>query len=90
MIRKFESLSNSLKNAQQQTPPDHRNSSQRIKTTDTSQTHTPDRQWPAQPNAVPRSLQDHSLAYQFNHNVQQKKMNEKPLDCVPEDKSQVN
>ncbi|XP_010133001.1 PREDICTED: spermatogenesis-associated protein 22 [Buceros rhinoceros silvestris] len=88
MIHKFESLSNSLKNAQQQTPLDHRNSSQRIKTTETSQTYTPNGQWPVQPNTVPRSLQDHSLAYKFNHNVQQKKTNEKPFDCVPEGKSQ--
>lgn len=90
MIRKFESLSDSLKTAQQQTPPDHRNSSQRIKTTETSQTYTPKGQWPVQPNIVPRNLQDHSLAYKFNHNVQQKKMNENPFDCVPEGKIQVN
>ncbi|KFO88856.1 Spermatogenesis-associated protein 22, partial [Buceros rhinoceros silvestris] len=89
MIHKFESLSNSLKNAQQQTPLDHRNSSQRIKTTETSQTYTPNGQWPVQPNTVPRSLQDHSLAYKFNHNVQQKKTNEKPFDCVPEGKISI-
>ncbi|NWR54862.1 SPT22 protein, partial [Bucorvus abyssinicus] len=88
MIRKFESLSNSLKTAQQQKTPDHRNSSQHIKRTETSQTYTPKGQWPVKPNTVLRSLQDHSLAYKFNDNVQQKKMNEKPFDCVPEDKSQ--
>ena len=90
ITRKFESLSNSLKTVQQQKNPDNRNSSQHIKTTETSGTYTSKGQWPVKPNTVSRSLQDHSLAYKFNHNIQQNKMNEKQFDCVPEDKSQVN
>ncbi|NXE06141.1 SPT22 protein, partial [Lophotis ruficrista] len=88
IIRKFESLSNSLKTVQQQKNPDNRNSSQHIKTTETSQTHTSKGQWPGKPNTASRSLKDHSLAYKFNNNIQQNKMNEKQLDCVPEDNIQ--
>ncbi|XP_009881005.1 PREDICTED: spermatogenesis-associated protein 22 [Charadrius vociferus] len=88
IIRKFESLSNSLKTVQQQKNPDNRNSSQRVKTTETSQAYTSKGQWPMKPNTFSRSLQDHSLAHKFNHNIQQNKMNEKQSDCVPEDKSQ--
>ncbi|XP_076210947.1 spermatogenesis-associated protein 22 [Aptenodytes patagonicus] len=88
IIRKFESLSNSLKTVQQQKNPDNRNSSQHIKTTETSQTYTSKGQWPVKPNTVSKSLQDHSVAYKFNHNIQQNKMNENQFDCVPEDKSQ--
>ncbi|KAK0679864.1 SPT22 protein, partial [Pygoscelis papua] len=92
IIRKFESLSNSLKTVQQQKNPDNRNSSQHIKTAETSQTCTSKGHvgftWPVKPNTVSKSLQDHSVAYKFNHNIQQNKMNEKQFDCVPEDKSQ--
>ncbi|KFQ96531.1 Spermatogenesis-associated protein 22, partial [Nipponia nippon] len=95
IIRKFESLSNSLKTVQQQKTPDNRNSSQHIKTTETSQTYTSKGQWPVKPNTLrvkpntlSRSLQDHGLAYKFNHNIQQNNMNEKQSDCVPEGKSQ--
>ncbi|XP_069730464.1 spermatogenesis-associated protein 22 [Phaenicophaeus curvirostris] len=87
-IRKFESLSNSLKTVQQQKAPDNRNSSQHSKTTETRQTYTSRGQWPVKPNTVSKSLQDHSLAYKFNHNNQQNKMNENRFDCVPEEKSQ--
>lgn len=90
IIRKFESFSNSLKTVQQQKNPDNRNSSQHIKITETSQTYTSKGQWPVKPNTASRSLQDHSLAYKFNHNIQQKKMNEKQYGCIPEGKSQVN
>ncbi|NXH72287.1 SPT22 protein, partial [Hydrobates tethys] len=88
IIQKFESLSNSLKTVQQQKNPDNRNSSQHIKKPETSQTYTSKGQWPVKPNTVSKSLQDHSLTYKFNHNIQQNKMNEKQFDCVPEDKSQ--
>ncbi|KFQ00341.1 Spermatogenesis-associated protein 22, partial [Leptosomus discolor] len=88
ILRKFDSLSTSLKTVQQQKTPDNWNSSQLIKTTETSQTYTSKGQWPVRPNTVSRSLQDHSLAYKFNHNIQQNKMNEKQLDCAPKDKSQ--
>ncbi|NXS43552.1 SPT22 protein, partial [Balaeniceps rex] len=88
IIRKFESLSNGLKTVQQQKNPVNRNSSQHIKTTETSQTYTSKGQWPVKPNTVSRSLQDRSLAYKFNHNIQQNKMNENQFDCVPEGKSQ--
>ncbi|KAM6118570.1 spermatogenesis-associated protein 22 [Phoenicopterus ruber ruber] len=88
IIRKFESLSNSLKTVQQQKNPDNRNSSQHIKTTETSQTYTSKGQWPVKPNTVSKSRQDHSLTYKFNHSIQQNKMNENQFDCVPEDKSQ--
>uniref|UniRef100_A0A8C8BJW0 Spermatogenesis associated 22 n=1 Tax=Otus sunia TaxID=257818 RepID=A0A8C8BJW0_9STRI len=89
IIQKFESLSNSLKAVQQQKAPDNHNSSQFIKTTETSKTYTSKGQWPLKPNTVSRSLQDHSLAYKFNHNIQQNKMNEKQIDRVPENKTQV-
>ncbi|XP_074779333.1 spermatogenesis-associated protein 22 [Athene noctua] len=89
IIRKFESLSNSLKTVQQQKAPDNCNSSQFIKTTETSQKYTSKGQWPLKTNTVSRSLQDHSLAYKFNHNIQQNKMNEKQFDRVPENKTQV-
>ncbi|NWH47195.1 SPT22 protein, partial [Fregata magnificens] len=88
IIRKFESLSNTLKTVQQQKNPDTHNSSQHIKPTETSQTYTSKGQWPVKPNTVSRSLQDHSLAYKFNHKIQQNKMNEKQFHCVPEGKSQ--
>ncbi|KFO08250.1 Spermatogenesis-associated protein 22, partial [Balearica regulorum gibbericeps] len=88
VIRKFESLSNSLKTVQPQKNPGGHNSTQRIKTTETTQTYTSKGQWPVKPNTISRSLQDHSLAYKFNHNIQQNKINEKQFDCVPEDKSQ--
>ncbi|NXC05549.1 SPT22 protein, partial [Orthonyx spaldingii] len=80
--RKFENFSSNLKTVQQQKLPDSRNPSQLIKT-DTSKG-----QWPVKPNTGSRSLQDHSPAYKFNCNIQQKKMNENQFDCVPEDKSQ--
>ncbi|NXF49245.1 SPT22 protein, partial [Oceanites oceanicus] len=88
IIRKFGSLSNSLRTVQQQKNPDNCNSSQHIKTRDTSQTYTSKGQWPVKPHTVSKSLQDRSLAYKFNYNIQQNKMNEKQFDCVPEDKSQ--
>uniref|UniRef100_A0A8B9M257 Spermatogenesis associated 22 n=1 Tax=Accipiter nisus TaxID=211598 RepID=A0A8B9M257_9AVES len=88
IIRKFESFSNSLKTVQQQKNPDNRNSSQHIKITETSQTYTSKGQWPVKPNTASRSLQDHSLAYKFNHNIQQNKMNEKQYGCIPEGKTQ--
>ncbi|KFP43202.1 Spermatogenesis-associated protein 22, partial [Chlamydotis macqueenii] len=88
VIRKFESLSNSLKTVQQQKNPDNHNSSQHIKTTETSQTYTSKGQWPGKPNTVSRSLKDHSLAYKFNNNIQQNKMNEKQFNCVPENNIQ--
>ncbi|XP_075627309.1 spermatogenesis-associated protein 22 [Balearica regulorum gibbericeps] len=88
VIRKFESLSNSLKTVQPQKNPGGHNSTQRIKTTETTQTYTSKGQWPVKPNTISRSLQDHSLAYKFNHNIQQNKIKEKQFDCVPEDKSQ--
>ncbi|XP_054063845.1 spermatogenesis-associated protein 22 [Rissa tridactyla] len=88
IIQKFQSLSNSLKTVQQQKHSDNCSSSQHVKTTETSQTYTSKGQWPVKPNTVSRSLQDHSLAYKFNHNIQQNKMNEKQSNCVPEDKSQ--
>uniref|UniRef100_A0A8C6IT53 Uncharacterized protein n=1 Tax=Melopsittacus undulatus TaxID=13146 RepID=A0A8C6IT53_MELUD len=88
IIRKFENLSNSVKTVQQQNPPNNRNSSQLLKTTETSQTSTSKGQWPMKPNTVSRSLQDHSLAYKFTNNIQQNKINENKFDCVPEDKCQ--
>ncbi|XP_074969602.1 spermatogenesis-associated protein 22 [Phalacrocorax aristotelis] len=88
IIRKFENISNSLKNVHQQKTPDTRNSSQHFKPTETSQTYTSTRQWPVKPNTVSRSLQDRSLAYKFNHKIQQNKMNENQFVCVPEGKSQ--
>ncbi|KFV15453.1 Spermatogenesis-associated protein 22, partial [Pterocles gutturalis] len=88
IIQKFKSPSNSLKTIQQQKTPDNRNSPQHIKTTATSQTFTPKAQWPVKANIVSKSLQDHSLAYKFNHDIQKNKMNKKQVDCVPEDKSQ--
>lgn len=89
-IRKFENPSNALKTVQQQKKPDNCNSPQHIKTRATNQTHARTGQWPVKPNTVPRSLQDHGLAYKFNCNSQQSNMNEKQFDCVPEDKIQVN
>ncbi|NXW47470.1 SPT22 protein, partial [Nyctiprogne leucopyga] len=88
IIRKFESLSTSLKTVQQPKTPDNRNSSQQIKTTATNQPYTSKGQWPVKPNAVSKSLQDHSLAYKFNYNIKQNQMNVNQFDCVPEDKSQ--
>nr|XP_009944093.1 PREDICTED: spermatogenesis-associated protein 22 [Opisthocomus hoazin] len=88
IIEKFENLSNGLKTVQKQKNPDNRNSSQLIKTAEMSQAYTSKGQWPLKPNTVSRSLQDHSLAYKFNHNIQKNKLNEKQFDCVPEDKSQ--
>ncbi|XP_010008486.1 PREDICTED: spermatogenesis-associated protein 22 [Nestor notabilis] len=87
-IWKFEKFSNSAKTVQQQKTPDSRNSSQLLKTAETSQTSTSKGQRPMKPNTVSRSLQDHSLAYKFTHNIQQNKMNENQFDCVPEDKCQ--
>ncbi|KAM6242109.1 spermatogenesis-associated protein 22 [Porphyrio hochstetteri] len=87
IIRKSESHSNSVKTVQHQKNPGNHNPSQHIKT-ETSQTYTSREQWPVKPNNVSRSLQDYSLAYKFNHNTQENKMNEKQFDCVPEDKSQ--
>ncbi|NXQ80987.1 SPT22 protein, partial [Nyctibius grandis] len=86
IIRKFESLSNSSKTVLQKKTPDNRNSSQQIKATETSQTYTSKGQWPVKPTTVSKNLQDHSLAYKFNHNIQQNKMNENQFDCIPEDK----
>ncbi|XP_013809313.2 spermatogenesis-associated protein 22 [Apteryx mantelli] len=89
IIRKFENISSSLKTIQQQKNPGNHNSSQHIKTTEISQTYSSKAQWPAKPNTVSRSLQDHhSVAYKFNHNMQQNKMNEKQFVCVQEDKIQ--
>ncbi|KFQ57753.1 Spermatogenesis-associated protein 22, partial [Pelecanus crispus] len=88
IIQKFESFSNDLKTLQWQKSLDNRNSSQHIKTTETSQTYTSKGQWPVEPNTVSRSLQDRSLALKFNRNIQQNKMNEKQFDCVPEGKTQ--
>ncbi|XP_025957230.2 spermatogenesis-associated protein 22 [Dromaius novaehollandiae] len=88
IIQKFENISSSLKPIQQQKNPGNHNSSQHIKTTETSQIYSSKAQWPVKPHTVSRSLQDHSLAYQFNHNMQQNKMNEKQFDCVQEDKIQ--
>ncbi|XP_065550713.1 spermatogenesis-associated protein 22 [Lathamus discolor] len=88
IIQKFENLSNSMKTIQQQKPPNNRNSSQLLKTTETGQTSTSKAQWPMKPNTVSRSLQDHSLAYKFTYNIQQNKINENKFDCVPEDKCQ--
>uniref|UniRef100_A0A8B9C3V3 Spermatosis associated 22 n=1 Tax=Anser brachyrhynchus TaxID=132585 RepID=A0A8B9C3V3_9AVES len=87
-IRKFENPSNALKTVQQQKKTDNCNSPQHIKTRATNQTHARTGQWPVKPNTVPRSLQDHGLAYKFNCNSQQSNMNEKQFDCVPEDKIQ--
>ncbi|NXI41007.1 SPT22 protein, partial [Galbula dea] len=88
IVQKFENLSNSLKTVQQQKNPENHNSSQLLKATETSQTYRAKGQWPVKPNTVSRSLQDHTLAYKFNHNSQQNKLNEKQCDCIPEDKSQ--
>ncbi|XP_061326293.1 spermatogenesis-associated protein 22 isoform X1 [Pezoporus flaviventris] len=88
IIRKFDSLSYSVKTIQQQKPPNNRNSSQLLKTTETSQTSTSKGQWPMKPTTVSRSLQDYSLAYKFTYNIQQNKINENKFDCVPEDKCQ--
>ncbi|NXH14108.1 SPT22 protein, partial [Bucco capensis] len=87
-IQKFENLSNSLKTVQQQKNPANSNSSQLLKTTQTSRTYTAKGNWPVKPNTVSRSLQDPSLAYKFHHDIQQNKMNEKQFDCIPEDKTQ--
>ncbi|KFV80192.1 Spermatogenesis-associated protein 22, partial [Struthio camelus australis] len=86
--RKFENISSSLKTVQQQKNPGNHNSSQHIKTAEISQTYSSKAQWPVKPNTVSRSLQDHSLSYKFNHNIQQNKMNEKQFNCVQEDKTQ--
>ncbi|XP_068765892.1 spermatogenesis-associated protein 22 [Struthio camelus] len=88
IIRKFENISSSLKTVQQQKNPGNHNSSQHIKTAEISQTYSSKAQWPVKPNTVSRSLQDHSLSYKFNHNIQQNKMNEKQFNCVQEDKTQ--
>ncbi|NXU72601.1 SPT22 protein, partial [Oreotrochilus melanogaster] len=84
-IQKFESLSNNLKTVQLQKNPDNRTSSQHIKT---EARQTSKGQWPVKPNTVSKSLQDHSLPFKFNPNIQQNKMNEKQIDYAPEDKSQ--
>ncbi|NXC42675.1 SPT22 protein, partial [Penelope pileata] len=86
--RKFENFPNNWKTVQQQKNPDSRNSSQHIKTTETSQTYSDKGQQPVKPNTVSRNLQDHALAYKFNCNSQQNNMNKKQFDCVPEGKSQ--
>ncbi|XP_038021695.2 spermatogenesis-associated protein 22 isoform X1 [Anas platyrhynchos] len=88
IIRKFENPSNTLKTVQQQKKKDNCNSPQHIKTRATNQTYARTGQWPVKANTVPRSLQDHGLAYKFNCNSQQSNMNEKQFDCVPEDKIQ--
>ncbi|NWT87454.1 SPT22 protein, partial [Lanius ludovicianus] len=80
--QKFVNFSSSLKTVQEQKHPGNHNPSQLIKT------DTAKGQWPVKPNTVSRSLQDHSPAYKFNYNIQQNKMNENQIDCVPEDKSQ--
>ncbi|XP_051492129.1 spermatogenesis-associated protein 22 [Apus apus] len=87
IVRKFESSSNTLKTHQLQKNPDNFNSSQHIKT-ETRQTYISKGQWPVKPNTASKSLQDHSLAFKFTHNIQQNKMNENQFDCVPADKSQ--
>ncbi|XP_062448486.1 spermatogenesis-associated protein 22 [Rhea pennata] len=88
IIRKFENISSSLKTIQQQKNADNHNSSQHIKTIEASQTYSSKAQWPVKPNTLSRSLQEHSVAYKFNQNMQQNKMNEKQFDCVQEDKIQ--
>ncbi|KGL75955.1 Spermatogenesis-associated protein 22, partial [Tinamus guttatus] len=87
IIGKFENISSNLKTAQHQKYPSNHNSSHHIKT-ETNQTYSSKAQWPVKPSTVSRNLQDHSLAYKFNHNMQQNKMNEKQFDCVQEDKVQ--
>ncbi|KAM8797477.1 spermatogenesis-associated protein 22 isoform 2-T2 [Eudromia elegans] len=84
---KFENISSNLKTVQHQKYPGNHNSSQHIKT-ETSQTYSSKAQWPVKPSTVSRNLQDDSLAYKFNNNMQQNKMNEKQFPCVQEDKSQ--
>ncbi|XP_009864139.1 PREDICTED: spermatogenesis-associated protein 22 [Apaloderma vittatum] len=89
IMHKFENLSNNLRTVQQQKRPGNCNSPQLMKTTETSQTYASSKgQWPVKTNAVSRTLQDRSLAYKFNHDIQQNKMNEKEFGCVAEDKSQ--
>ncbi|KAM8991082.1 spermatogenesis-associated protein 22 isoform 1-T1 [Ara ararauna] len=87
IIRKFEKLSKSVKTVQQQNPPNNRNSSQLLKTAETSQTSTSKGQWPMKPNTV-SSLQGHSLACKVTYNIQQNKKNENQFECGPEDKCQ--
>ncbi|NXW61032.1 SPT22 protein, partial [Eurystomus gularis] len=88
IAQKFGNLSSSLKTVQQHKPSANRNSSQLIKTTETNQKYPSKGQWPGKPNAVSGSLQDCSLPFKFNHNIQRSQMNENQLHCVPEDKSQ--
>lgn len=90
IIQKFENPSNTLKTVQQQKKNDNCNSPQHMKTRATNQTYARTGQWPVKANTVPRSLQDHGLAYKFNYNSQQSNTNEKQFDCVPEDKIQVH
>ncbi|XP_052545150.1 spermatogenesis-associated protein 22 isoform X1 [Tympanuchus pallidicinctus] len=86
--QKFENRSNNWKPVQQQKVPDSSNSSQHIKTTETSQTRSTKGQWPVKPNTASGNLQDYGLPYKLNCNSQQNSTNEKQFDCVPEAKSQ--
>uniref|UniRef100_A0A674KDR0 Spermatosis associated 22 n=1 Tax=Terrapene triunguis TaxID=2587831 RepID=A0A674KDR0_9SAUR len=86
IIRKFENISNSLRTVQQHKLPEHHKASQHIETTVTGQICSSKAQWPVISSTTSRSLQDHSPAYKFKHNIQQNKVNEKQFDHVPEDK----
>uniref|UniRef100_A0A452GRA4 Uncharacterized protein n=1 Tax=Gopherus agassizii TaxID=38772 RepID=A0A452GRA4_9SAUR len=86
IIRKFENISNSLRTVQQNKLPDHHKASQHIETTVTGRICSSKAQWPVISSTTSRSLQDHSPAYKFKHNIQQNKVNEKQFDHVPEDK----
>ncbi|XP_039363896.1 spermatogenesis-associated protein 22 [Mauremys reevesii] len=86
IIRKFENISNSLRTVQQHKLPDHHKASQHIETTVTGRICSSKAQWPVISSTTSRSLQDHSPAYKFKHNIQQNKVNEKQFDHVPEDK----
>ncbi|TFK12794.1 NADP-dependent malic enzyme [Platysternon megacephalum] len=86
IVRKFENISNSLRTVQQHKLPEHHKASQHIETTVTGQICSSKAQWPVISSTTSRSLQDHSPAYKFKHNIQQNKVNEKQFDHVPEDK----
>ncbi|XP_044849379.1 spermatogenesis-associated protein 22 isoform X2 [Mauremys mutica] len=86
IIRKFENISNSLRTVQQHKLPDHHKASQHIETTVTGRICSSKAQWPVISSTTSRSLQDHSPAYKFKHNIQQNKVNEQQFDHVPEDK----
>uniref|UniRef100_A0A8C3TBS2 Spermatogenesis associated 22 n=1 Tax=Chelydra serpentina TaxID=8475 RepID=A0A8C3TBS2_CHESE len=90
IIRKFENISNSLRTVQQHKLLDHHKALQHIETTATGQICSSKAQWPVISSTTSRSLQDHSPAYKFKHNIQQNKVNEKQFDHVPEDKMTQN